>query len=168
MTNLPSKFYRIKRLQRNFFDTTVPLISLDDYLTAANNMALLYFKNNTGTLHRLWEYHGLNPKCTSHSTYTYAAFLTLTQMQNRSDLQKDIRWAGGNYCISDNALGLHAWLEKKEGSKWKAFETIPHMRDYPGQYFSFCTFQLNQDKIQTVPRSFPGLLLHTIYGFTNT
>jgi hypothetical protein len=159
---------RQKRLKKNPVDARIPLVSLGDYLTAANNAALNYFKNNRNPLRKLWEYHGLKPRCGSHSTYTYAAFLSLTEAQNRTELQNDVRWAGGNYYIPEEVMGCHAWLEKKTDGYWEIFETIPHMADIAAQYIPFCTFQMNQNKIETISESFLGLLLHTIFGFANS
>ena len=94
-----------KRLDILNRDPNQSLSTLDDYLLAGNQYSLNYFKQNKNPLRKLWEYHGLNPKCGSHSTYTYAAFLSLTQEDGRVELQDDVRWVGGIYIHLENKKG---------------------------------------------------------------
>ena len=158
---------RQRRISNINYDSNSALVSLDDYLIAGNKAALEYFEQNNNLFRKLWEYHGLDPKCGSHSTYSYAAFLSLTEEHNRTDLQDDVRWVGGIY-VSEKASGHHAWLEKRVGDEWKAFETIPEMRDTPALYSAWYTFQLTKNKANVTSERFLGLLAISTYGFTNS
>ena len=161
---------RQRRLGNINDDSNSPLVSLDDYLLAGNKAALDYFDQNSNPFRKLWEYHGLDPKCGSHSTYTYAAFLSLTEERNRTELQENVRWVGGSYVSKEirKARGYHAWLEKKVDEEWRVFETIPSMRDMPAFYSPWYTFQLNKNATKVTSEQFLGLLAITTYGFSNS
>jgi hypothetical protein len=165
---------KIKARQRRLYginsDSNSSLITLDDYLLAGNKAAVEYFEKNTNPLRKLWEYWRLDPCCGSHSTYTYAAFLYLTNEHERTELQDDIRWVGGIYVNLENtkARGHHAWLEKRVNNEWQPFDTIPHMRDMPAFYLPWYTFQLTKGSAKVTSEQFCGLLAISIYGFCNS
>jgi len=158
---------RQKRLEPFTAAMQLQLVSLEDFLFAGNNLALEYFAQNQNPLRKLWEYNGLEPRCGSHSTYTYAAFLSLTQEQGREDLQQDVRWVGGIYA-SDAASGHHAWLEKRTEAGWAEFETIPDMRDIPAGYMPWYTFQTMGNKNKVTSEKLLGSFAAMVYGFTNS
>jgi hypothetical protein len=157
---------RQNRLGKPLTNIESSLSSVDDYLLESNNLALEYFKENKNPLRRLWEYWHLDPHCGSHSTYTYAAFLSLTKEHERLELQEQVRWVGGIYAC-EKISGHHAWIEKRTWNEWKAFETIPEMRDLPALYVPWYTFQITENSSKVTSEKFLGLLALWTYGFTN-
>ena len=123
--------------------------TLEDYLLASNAIAVDYFEKNKNLLRRLFEYQGIDPDCGPHSTYTYAAFLSLTSQDDEvRALQDNVRWVGGMYLNLEDVSqqGHHAWLEKKVGDEWAPFETIPSMRDLSSVYVPWYTFQMSKQE----------------------
>jgi len=158
---------RQRRLRHEYSDFnkqehSSQLASLDDYLLAGNAIALKYFENNTHTLKKLVDYHGFRPNSSAYSKYTYAAFLSLTDKHNKSELQNDVRWSEGMF-VSIKTNGYHAFLEKKVGDKWEAFETIPEMRNTPMVYSTWYTFQITPNKINAQSKRALGLISASFY-----
>ncbi|MBI4453097.1 hypothetical protein HY636_00470 [Candidatus Woesearchaeota archaeon] len=168
---IPQSLYKLKirtrqrRLKKAELNFRARFVSIDDYLLSGNELALRYFERNKNPFIKLWEYHGLTPKCGSHSLYTYAAFLSLSEGEH--ELQEKVRWVGGFY-LSKQGNGHHAWLEKKVEDQWQAFETIPEMRDMPAQYSPWYTFQLVGERAKVTSERTGGLLAIAVYGFPNS
>jgi hypothetical protein len=141
--------HKIEAIQKRLKDKQVWLhtssLSLDDYLRRANKIASAYLKGN----------NGVKPSCVSYSSYTYAAFLLLTETNSKHDLEECVRCAGGFY-VTDRAIksysaleeaGAHLWLEKKQGDSWEVFEAVPHMRSTPANYTTGRTIQITHKSI---------------------
>ncbi len=128
-----------------------------------------YFEKNRNPFRRLWEYSNLEPHCASHSSYTYAAFLSLTQAN--PEIQNDVRLVGtaaGYNKKGKPRAGMHYWLEERIDGEWKTFETVPGNVGVITSYLSVFTFQLTQDKTKVTSELFGGLFMANFQGFLNS